>query len=99
VNTPRAPGSQYGAPSPASAGTKITPPESGTVRPTRSSDEDASSTPISTSQRTAEPAVYTWPSRQYVATPPSRQATDADSPALDRAAPGPVVTSRNAPVP
>ena len=31
------------------------------------------------SHRTAEPAVYTCPSRQYVEAPPSRQAADADS--------------------
>ena len=51
------------------------------------------------SQRTAEPAVYTWPSRQYVAAPPSRQATEEDRPEPDLAAAVPVVTSRNAPVP
>ena len=47
----------------------------------------------------AAPAVYTWPSRQYVAAPPSRQATEADSPAVDLTGSGPVVASRNAPVP
>jgi hypothetical protein len=44
-------------------------------------------------------AVYTCPSRQYVVLPFSRQATEADSPALDLVAFSPVVTSRNAPVP
>ena len=55
--------------------------------------------PTSASQRSADPAVYTCPSRQYAVVPASRQATDADRPALDRAAFSPVVTSRNAPVP
>ena len=96
---PRACGAQYGAPSPASAGTKVTPPASGTVPPTASSSDGAPSTPMPVSHRSAEPAVYTWPSRQYVTAPPSRQATEQDSPEPDRTAEDPVVTSRNAPVP
>ena len=51
------------------------------------------------SHRTAEPAMYTCPSRQYVVPSPSRHTTDADSPAPDRFATEPVVTRRNAPVP
>ena len=100
MSGPAACGAQCGAPRPASAGTNVTPPESGTVPATRVEGGRAvAGAPISVSQRSADPAVYTCPSRQYVAVPASRQATEADRPAVDLAALSPVVTSRNAPVP
>ena len=70
----------------------------GTVPATASRSAGAGRIPISVSQRSADPAVYTCPSRQYVAAPASRQATGGQ-PAFDPAAFSPVVTSRNAPVP
>ncbi len=88
-----------GAASPANAGTNVTPPLSGTAPPTASSSPAPEITPRSVSQRTAEATVYTWPSRQWVTRPPSRQATQLTRPEAARSGAGPVCASRNAPVP
>src|SRR5262249_53871701 len=103
-NAPRASGRQCGAPSPASAGTNSDPPLSGTLAATTSSSPAPVTRPRSDSQRTAAPAPAPragspWRPSQYGADPPSRQATEADSPDEDRTGAGPVVASRNAPVP
>ncbi len=61
---PRADGSQSGAPSPVSAGTKTTPPESGTVRANASDSYAAPMMPSpSRSHCTADPVTKMAPSR------------------------------------
>src|SRR5207244_9903867 len=45
------------------------------------------------------PALYTWPSRQYVVAPASLHATQAASRDRERGTPSPAVARMNAPVP
>ena len=98
---PRADGSQSGAPSPVNAGTKTTPPESGTVPASASVSAAAPISPSpSRSHCTAAPVTKIAPSRAYVGRPsgPS-QATVDRRPASERTTSSPVLTSTNEPVP
>ncbi len=70
--TPRASGRQYGANRPEKAGTKYTPPLSGTPPARASISEAAEMSPrLSRSHCTPAPAMATDPSRAYAAGSPS----------------------------
>ena len=92
-------GFQYGAASPASAGTNVTPALSATEPPSRSRSAASVITPMSISQLTAAPTVYTWPSRHHVSSSSMRHAGQPTSPFAERTGRSPVHASRNAPVP
>src|SRR4029453_4678809 len=94
ANTPRAAGRQNGAASPARLGTNTTWPASIHAPPSRSRSSGPWISPTSCSQLPAAPAVYTWPSRQYVVASPICHATQATSPAPERRADGPTLVGR-----
>src|SRR5438445_4829517 len=97
---PRAFGSQCGAPSPTNAGTKYTPPVSGTSRAS-CSDSDAWVISLNPSRRhwIAAPAMKTQPSSAYTSSPRGPHAIVVSSPCRDSARRAPVFRSKNAPVP
>ena len=100
VMRPRASGRQCGAPSPASAGTNTSSPESLTLFARASMSEAFSMRPRpSRSHCTAAPAMKALPSSAYCVSPPTRQATVVSSPCCDTTGTGPTFMSRKAPVP
>ncbi len=92
-------GFHHGAANPARAGTKVAPAESATLPPRRSRSAGSVMTPMSISQLTAAPTVYTWPSRHQVSSSPSLHAGHPTSPLAERVGAVPVQASMNAPVP
>ena len=99
--SPRADGSQSGAPRPVSAGTNTTPPESGTPAASCSvSPAEATRPSPSRSHCTAAPVTKIAPSRAYSSRPPGcPHATVVSSPADERTGWSPVFTRMNDPVP
>ena len=98
---PRACGSQSGAPRPVSAGTKTTPPESGTERASASlcSAEEMMPSP-SRNHWMAAPVTKIAPSSAYSIRPSGCcQATVESSPCPEGTGADPVCTSTNEPVP
>ena len=97
---PRACGSQCGTPSPVNAGTRTTPPESGTEAASGSTSSVELIRPSpSRSQRTTAPPVNTLPSRAYRACPSVEQAIVVSSPRSDGCGADPVWSSAKQPVP
>ncbi len=81
VTVPRASASQCGVPSPTKAGTKCTPPVSGTLRASASLSAAAWMSPSpSRSHCTAAPAMNTLPSSAYAGSPRGPQAAVASTP-------------------
>src|SRR6187551_2030130 len=98
--TPRARGSQYGAPSPTNAGTRYTPSVSFTCDISFSTSADAViAFKPSRSHCTAAPAMNTEPSSAYVVLPPIFHATVVSSPFSDGTGLSPVLSSMKQPVP
>ena len=97
---PRARGSQYGAPRPASAGTKYT-PSLAVTRAARAAESRASAMipRPSRSHWMAAPPMNTLPSSAYVRRPPRCRATVLSKPLCDSTGSSPVFISRKQPVP
>ena len=92
--------SQYGAPRPTNAGTKYTPPVSGTAVASASLSAARSMSPSpSRSHWIAAPAMNTLPSSAYVVVPPIFHASVVSSPARDRTCEVLVLRRRKQPVP
>src|SRR6185369_14884434 len=84
-STPRAPSSQYGAPSPANAGTRYTPPVSATVSAMAATVVADCPPPRNCpNQSTAPPVTVMLPSSAYDRWPASAHATVVDRPRADR---------------
>ena len=98
--TPRACSSQYGAPRPVKAGTRYTPPVSGTCRAAASLSEASAIRPRpSRSHWIVAPATNTLPSSAYSTRPSIPQAIVVTRPDCDAAGFVPVFISRKQPVP
>ena len=97
---PRAYGSQCGAPSPAKAGTRYTPPLSGTLVASASMSAACRISPRpSRSHCTTAPPMNTLPSSAYSVRPPICHATVVTSCWLDARGVVPMFCSRKQPVP
>ena len=102
THTPRASGRHRGANKPENAGTKYTPPTSGTDDANGSTSEADFMTPrLSLSHWTPAPAIATLPSNAYtgLASLPSRHAIVVSSPCVDSTFSSPVLRSMKQPVP
>mmetsp|Transcript_1349 Transcript_1349/g.5497 ORF Transcript_1349/g.5497 Transcript_1349/m.5497 type:complete len:250 (+) Transcript_1349:415-1164(+) len=102
THTPRASGRHLGANRPENAGTKYTPPASGTEAASGSTSlADRINPRLSLSHWTPAPAMATLPSSAYagVASLPSRHAIVVSSPCLDSTTFPPVLRSMKQPVP
>src|SRR6266550_7317674 len=97
---PRAYGSHHGAPSPVRAGTKYTPPESGTDSAMGPASDDVRRTLMpSRSHCSAAPVTKIDPSSAYVGRSPCPQAIVVMSPEVETGARSPVFINTNDPVP
>ena len=97
---PRAYWSQCGAPSPAKAGTRYTPPQSGTVAASASTSADDLTRPRpSRSHCTTAPPMNTLPSSAKSVCPPACQATVVISWCFEGAGCDPMFISMKQPVP
>ena len=102
THTPRASERHLGANKPLNAGTKYTPPVSGTVAASASTSDARSITPrLSRNHCTPAPAMATEPSNAYagVAVAPNCHATVVSKPCEDGTGAGPVLSSMKHPVP
>ena len=102
THTPRASERHLGANRPLNAGTKYTPPVSGTDAASASTSDARSITPrLSRNHCTPAPAMATEPSSAYAgaASAPNRHATVVNNPCEDGTGAAPVLSSMKHPVP